>query len=376
MFGSVASAAPLLAVPLGTSADFAVLGASTVTNTGNSVIDGSVGLWAGTAVTGFPPGVVTPPGTIQVTTTAAQQAQADLTTAFGDAAGRSVDTITPADLANQDLTAGVYSALGKPALSLSGPLTLDGGNDPTSVFIFQTNATLTTASNTVITLINGAQECNVFWEVGDSATLGTTSDFAGNILAQNSITVTTGVTVHGRALARAGAVTLDTDLFLPPTCANAVPTTTTTVPAPTTTTVPAGTTTSTVPAGTTTSTVPAGTSTSTVPAATTTTTGAPVSGTTVAGAVTTTTDPFAAGTTTSTVSAVAPIIPVVRTTTPGGNIPAVAGPPQTGGSATRDDGARWSLVLTGCVGGLSVVSLARRMQLKRALASCARVVSR
>jgi hypothetical protein len=112
----------------------------------------------------------------------------------------------------------VYSGPSKSPLSLSGPLVLDGAGNNNSVFIFQTNSTLTTATGSTITLINGAQECNVFWQVGSSATLGTGSAFAGNILALSSITVTTGVTVHGRALARNAAVTLDTDTFTVPTC--------------------------------------------------------------------------------------------------------------------------------------------------------------
>jgi hypothetical protein len=129
---------------------------------------------------------------------------------------------------------------------------LDGAGDPTSVFIFQTNSTLITGSGSRVTLINGAQECNVFWQVGSSATLGTSSVFSGNILALTSITVTTGVTVHGRALARNGAVTLDNDTFTKPTCATAAsgggstpttaPGTTPTTSGPTSSTPPADTT--------------------------------------------------------------------------------------------------------------------------------------
>jgi hypothetical protein len=163
--------------------------------------------------------LVVAPGTTQTTTPAAQQAQSDLTAAYVDAAGRPINATTTANLANLQLVAGVYSGPGKSPLSLTGPLVLDGAGDNTSVFIFQTNSTLTTASSSTITLINGAQECNVFWQVGSSATLGTGSVFAGNIMALASITVTTGVTVHGRALARTGAVTLDNDTFTTPTCA-------------------------------------------------------------------------------------------------------------------------------------------------------------
>jgi hypothetical protein len=123
-------------------------------------------------------------------------------------------------------------------LLLSGPLVLDGGGNLDAVFIFQTDSTLITASSSTVSLINGAQECNVFWQVGSSATLGTNSTFRGNILALQSITVTTGVTVHGRALARNAAVTLDTDVFVSPTCAQAAAATTTTVASGTATTQP------------------------------------------------------------------------------------------------------------------------------------------
>ena len=220
---NTANAAIAPTVPLGTSADYAVLGASTVTNTGDSTLAGSLGLWPGTSITGFPPGLVLPPGTTDTTNAAAAQAQSDLTVAYLNAAGRPLDATTTADLANLKLGAGVYAGPSKSALSLTGPLTLDGAGDPTSVFIFQTDSTLITGSGSTVALINGAQECNVFWQVGSSATLGTSSVFTGNILALTSITVTNSVTVHGRALARNGAVTLDNDTFTRPTCATTIP---------------------------------------------------------------------------------------------------------------------------------------------------------
>ena len=235
-----ANAAIVPTVPLGTSANYSVLGASTVTNTGNSVLNLSLGLWAGTSITGFPPGIVNAPGTIDTTNAAAQQAQSDLTLAYVNAANRPIDATEPADLVNLHLSPGVYSGPSKGALLLSGPLVLDGGGNLDAVFIFQTDSTLTTASSSTVTLINGAQECNVFWQVGSSATLGTGSSFVGNILALTSITVTTGVTVHGRALARNAAVTLDTDVFTVPTCAQTAGATTTTVAPGTATTVVGG----------------------------------------------------------------------------------------------------------------------------------------
>ena len=220
--GNTAYGADVATVPLGASVNYSVLGASTVTNTGGSILNGSLGLSPGTSITGFPPGLVIAPGTIETASPASLQAQSDLTAAYLNAAGRSVDATTTADLANLNLVAGVYSGPNKSPLSLTGPLVLDGAGNNDSVFIFQTASTLTTASNSTITLINGAQECNVFWQVGSSATLGTGSVFAGNILAMSSITVTTGVTVHGRALARNAAVTLDTDTFTVPTCASTI----------------------------------------------------------------------------------------------------------------------------------------------------------
>jgi hypothetical protein len=221
-FGSTAYAADVATVPLGTSVNYSVLGGSTVTNTGATVLDASLGLAPGTSITGFPPGLVNAPGTTNIANPAAQQAQADLTAAYVDAAGRSINATTTADLGNLVLIAGVYAGPGKSALTLTGPLVLDGGGDANSVFIFQTNSSLTTASGSSISLINGAQECNIFWQVASSATLGTGSVFAGNILALSSITVTTSAVVHGRALARNAAVTLDTNTFTTPTCATPI----------------------------------------------------------------------------------------------------------------------------------------------------------
>ncbi len=245
--GASVQAAIVPTVQLGTAASYSVLAGSTVTNTGNSVLNSSAGLWPGTSITGFPPGLVTAPGTIDATSAAAQQAQSDLTAAYNDAAGRSIDATTAADLTNLVLLGGVYAAPSKGALSLSGPLVLDGAGNPNSVWIFQTDSTLTTASASTVTLINAAQACNVFWQVGSSATLGTNSVFVGNVLALTSITVTTGATVQGRALARNGAVTLDTNTFTQPLCDLSAPTTTTAAPA---TTVLAPVTTAAVPGGT------------------------------------------------------------------------------------------------------------------------------
>ena len=207
-----------VSVGIGSASAYSVLAGSTVTNTGPTTLPRSLGLYPGTSVTGFPPGVVGSQGSTDIANAAAQQAQDDLTGGFNDAAGRALTGTVPADLAGQVLRSGVYAADGKGALSLGGTLVLDANGNTDAVFIFQTDSTLTTASGSVVQLINGAQACRVHWVVGSSATLGTGSQFVGTILAQASITVTTGASVRGRALARTGAVTLDSNAFSPASC--------------------------------------------------------------------------------------------------------------------------------------------------------------
>jgi hypothetical protein len=188
---------------------FSVLAGSTVTNTGSSVVSGDVGVSPGTAVSGFPPGLAS--GAIHIADGPAAQAQAALTAGYIDAAGRSGGTSVAGDLVGQTLTAGVYKSTS--SLAISGDVTLDAQGNSDAVFIFQISSTLTTGSGSHVVLANGAKACNVFWQVGSSATLGTYSVFKGNILALTSITITTGVNLEGRALARNGAVTLDTDVI-------------------------------------------------------------------------------------------------------------------------------------------------------------------
>lgn len=216
-------------VGLGSVGTYSVLGGAAVTNTGPTVLGQDLGVSPGTAITGFPPGVSL--GTTHATDAEAAQAQIDLTTAYNDAANRPSSAAISADLVGQTLPGGVYTSAGP--IQLSGVLTLDGQNDPNSVFVFQAGSTLTTASASSIKLINGAQPCNVFWQVGSSATLGTNSQFEGTVMALTSITVETGATVEGRALARNGQVSLDTNVFTLPGCNVASPT-----PSPSTTTTP------------------------------------------------------------------------------------------------------------------------------------------
>jgi hypothetical protein len=210
-------------VSLGMADSFAVLGGSTVTNTGPSVITGDVGVSPGSAIVGFPPGIVVS-GTFHAADALAGQAQVDLTTAYNTAAGLpcSVD-LTGQDLGGLTLTPAVYCFA--TSAQLTGTLTLDFQGNANAVFVFQIGSTLTTASNSSVLIINSGPQslCNVFWQVGSSATLGTTTTFLGNILALTSITLNTGAGLAGRALARNGAVTLDNNIVDTAACAIVVP---------------------------------------------------------------------------------------------------------------------------------------------------------
>jgi hypothetical protein len=156
-------------------------------------------------------------GAVHATDAVAGQAQTDLTTAYNDAAGRTPAAVLPGDLGGLFLTPGVFNR--SSSLQLTGDVTLDAQGDPNAVFIFQVGSALTTASNSRVLLTNGAQSCNVFWQIGSSATLGTGTSFRGNILALQSITMNTSATLRGRALARNGAVTLDTNTIDRANCA-------------------------------------------------------------------------------------------------------------------------------------------------------------
>src|SRR6202049_4194299 len=198
---------------LGAAATFGVLGSTTVTNTGATIVTGDVGVWPGTSITGFPPGTIFPGSGAQHTgDPVPQQAQSDLTAAYNDAVGRScplANNLTGSILGSGGtvltLAPGVYCF--NTTAQLTGDLVLNGAG----VYIFQIGTTLTTATASSITLTNGASACGVWWQVGSSATLGTATSLAGNVLAFTSITLTTDASVSGGALARNGAVTLDTN---------------------------------------------------------------------------------------------------------------------------------------------------------------------
>jgi hypothetical protein len=210
------------AVGLGTAAQYSVLAGTTVTNTGPSILNASLGVSPGSAAPGFPPGILLPPGVMHLADAPALQAKSDLTTAYNDAAGRPVTANLAANLVGLTLVPGVYRAT--TSLGLSGTVTLDGQGNQNSVFIFQIPSTLITSSASHVIVLNGAQACHVYWQVGSSATLGTASDFKGTVMALTSISVQTGATVQGRALARNGQVSLDNNVFSLPAC--------TTTPAP------------------------------------------------------------------------------------------------------------------------------------------------
>jgi hypothetical protein len=198
-------AAPVNLVDLGTAANFGLLAGSTITNTGSSVINGDVGVSPGTAVTGFGPVVVN--GTTHLADAKAVQAQTDLTAAYITAAGAVYNTdLSTQDLGGKTLTPGVYYF--SSSAGLTGNLTLNGGGDPNAQWIFRIGSTLTTASGSNVALTNGATQGKVFWQVGSSATIGVNNNFAGNIMALQSITLNGGGILNGRALARNGAVTI------------------------------------------------------------------------------------------------------------------------------------------------------------------------
>jgi hypothetical protein len=201
-------------VVLGAADSFAALAGSTVTSTGPTSVTGDLGVSPGTAVTGFPPGTIV--GAQHAGDPTAALGIADLITAYNDAAGRTLCAITVAgNLGGQTLTPGLYKSTSSLAIS-AGDLTLDAQGDPNGVFIFQMASTLTTTSGRQVILSGAAKSTNVYWQVGTSATIGTTSVLQGTIMADQTISLDTGATLSGRALARIAAVTLDSNTIVKP----------------------------------------------------------------------------------------------------------------------------------------------------------------
>jgi hypothetical protein len=220
LFGLVFAGSALAAtatVGLGTAASFSVLGGSTVTNTGPTTMFGDLGLSPGSSVTGAPHVL----GQTHVDDAVAIGAKNALTTSYNDAAGRPSNGSAGTDLSGQTFLPGVRTASSSLLLS-SGAVTLDAQGDPNAVFIFQIGSTLITGSSTTVALINGAQACNVFWQVGSSATLGTGTRFVGTIMASGNITANTAATIHGRLLAQTEAVNMDTNTITTSNCASSV----------------------------------------------------------------------------------------------------------------------------------------------------------
>ncbi len=305
---------------LGTAAAASVVAGTTVTNTGSTTLSGDLDVYPGTAVTGFPPGTIG--GTQNTggpTGGPANVAANDVTNAYLQVLAAPTTAVMNTDLGGQSLSPGVYTA--SSGLSLTGTLTLVGSAN--SVFIFQAVSTLITAPGSRVVLSGGVQACNVDWQVGSSATLATTTSFVGNILALSSITMDSGASLNGRALARNGAVTLDNNSITSPTCNVSSPTTTSSIPA---------------------------TTTSTTTAATTTTTSTT--------STTSTTLPVVASTTTT-------IVRRKRHSTPT-TTPPLVGAPVTGGGPVKPTGRPWPLVgLLGMGGAVALYARSRRVTDRR-----------
>lgn len=194
-------------VAMAGAVNLAILAGSGITNTGATVITGDMGLSPGTSVGGFPPGILN--GTLHINDAIANQAKLDLTAAYNDAAGRtSTEIVTlSGNIGGLTLTPGLYKSTSTLALS-SGDVTFDAKGNASAVFIIQIASALTVTSGRQVILAGGAVASNIFWQVGSSATFGTTSSFKGTIMAMQSISFDTGASLTGRALARSGAVTM------------------------------------------------------------------------------------------------------------------------------------------------------------------------
>ena len=194
-------------VALSGLSEFAIIAGSAITSTGATTVTGDMGLSPGTSCGGFPPGKLI--GTLQINTNLAIQGKLDLTAAYNDAAGRtSTEIVTlSGNIGGLTLTPGLYKSTSSLAIS-SGDLTFDAKGNSNAVFIIQIASSFTTTSGRKVFLKGNASASNIFWQVGSSATFGTTSVMKGTIMAMQSITMNTGATVNGRVLARIGGVSM------------------------------------------------------------------------------------------------------------------------------------------------------------------------
>jgi hypothetical protein len=212
--GHVAPSSSLAAVNLRSAQSFAILAGATLTSTGQSEITGNVGIFPGSAMTGFPPGIIH--GQLHVAGPVAGQAESDLKAAYNDAASRTNNPVTVSgNLGGRTLVPGLYKSTSSLAIS-SGDLTLDAQGKTGAVFIFQMGSSFTMTTGRRIVMTNGASAGNVFWAVGSSATLGTKCSFHGNLLVHQSISLGTGSVVRGRLLAETGAVTMEGNIIVKP----------------------------------------------------------------------------------------------------------------------------------------------------------------
>lgn len=201
---------------LGTAENFAVLGGQSVTNTGATNVTGNMGVSPGTAITGFPPGILI--GETHTADAVALLAQSDINTAWNTLAGQACNTdLTGQDLGGLTLTQGVYCF--SSSAQLTGPLILDAQGDPAATWVFQVATGLNTASDASVSVINSGSACNVYWQVGSSATIGANNNFVGNIVALTSISLGVSTDISGRALAHIGSITMETNDLTLPNCA-------------------------------------------------------------------------------------------------------------------------------------------------------------
>jgi hypothetical protein len=206
---SAADAHPAAYVSLGAAADFVVLSGETITNTGFTIINGNVGLSPGSALTGFPPGVIN--GVVHASDAVAATAKKALNDAYIDAKGRSGAPIPlVGDLGGMTLGPGLYFSSTSMALD-GGDVTLDGGGDQDAIWVFQITSTFVAMVGRKVILINNAKPDNVFWNVSSSATIGVGVSMVGNFLTDTSITVQTGASMEGRFLTQIGSVTFDSN---------------------------------------------------------------------------------------------------------------------------------------------------------------------